>query len=89
MSWARRPCVDVAERIRRRDLPEGIRVIDNRREKIDRVDDGEVRPQAKYSGIVGGLRPDQHVRVVEFWQIVQNLHEVGRAELSGSTRGFD
>src|SRR5918994_1148924 len=81
--------VDVAEGIRRRDLPEGIRVIDNRREEIDCVDDGEVRSQAKYSGVVGRLRPDQHVRVVELWQIVQNLHEVGWAELSGSTRGFD
>jgi hypothetical protein len=27
--------------------------------------------------------------MVELWQVVQNLHEVGGAELSGSTRGFD
>jgi hypothetical protein len=27
--------------------------------------------------------------VIKFRQIVQNLHEVGGAELSGSTRGLD
>src|SRR5688572_9163447 len=80
--------VDVAERIRRRDLPKGIGVIDNRGEEIDGVDDGKVRSQAKYSRVVRRLRPDQHIDVVELWQIVQNLHEVGGAELSGSTRGF-
>jgi hypothetical protein len=32
---------------------------------------------------------DEHVDVVELWQSVQNLHEVGGAELSRSTGGFD
>jgi hypothetical protein len=27
--------------------------------------------------------------MVKLWQVVQNLHEIGGAELSGSTRGFD
>ena len=81
--------VDIAQRIGRGNLPESIGIVDDGREKIHRVDDGQVGPQTKHPGVVGGFGADQHVGVFELRQVVQNLHEVGGAELSGSTRGLD
>ena len=70
-------------------LAENIRIIDDRSEKIDGVHDSEVRPETIYPRVVGGFRSDQHIDVVKLRQAVQNLHEVGGAELGGSTRGLD
>ena len=81
--------VDVAQRISGGDLAENIRIIDDRSEKIDGVHDSEVRPETIYPRVVGGFRSDQHIDVVKLRQAVQNLHEVGGAELGGSTRGLD
>ena len=87
--WLSAHGVNVAQRIRRRDQAESIRIIDNRSEEIHGIDNGEIGSQTKHSGVVGRFRPDQHIGVVEFRQLVQDLHEVGGAELSGSTRGLD
>ena len=55
--------VDVAQRVGRRDLAEHVRVVDDRREEIDRVDDRQVAPQAEHSRIVGRFRADNHIGV--------------------------
>ena len=81
--------VNVAQRIRGGDLTEDIGIVNDGREKIHRVDDGQIGTQTKYPGVVGRFRSDEHIGVVEFGQFVQDLHEVGWAELSGSTRGLD
>src|SRR5215468_2934075 len=81
--------VDIAQRISGGDLAEYIRVIDDGSEKIDRVDDGEIGTQTIDPRVVGGFGSDQHVGVVKLRQGVQDLHEVGGAELGGSTRGLD
>ena len=81
--------VNIAQRVGRRDLPEDIGVIDDRREKIDRVDDRKVGAQSIHPRVVGGFGADEHVGIFELGQLVQNLREVGGAELCGSTRGFD
>ena len=46
-------------------------------------------PKTIHPRVVGGFRSDQHIDVVKLRQAVQNLHEVGGAELGGSTRGLD
>ena len=81
--------IDIAQRISGGDLAENIGVIDDGSEKIDGVDDGEVGPETIHPRVVGGFRSDQHIDVVKLRQAVQNLHEVGGAELGGSTRGLD
>src|SRR5262245_48003317 len=81
--------IDIAQRISSGDLAKNIRVIDDGSEKIDGVDDGEVGTKTIDPRIVGGFGSDQHVGVVKLGQAVQNLHEVGGAELGGSTSCLD
>ena len=71
------------------DLSERVRVVHDRREEVDRVDDGEIRPQPEHSGIVGGFGADEHVRVFELREAVQNLLQVGWAELGRAAPGRD
>jgi hypothetical protein len=79
--------VDVAQRIRRRDLAEDIGVIHNRREEIDGVHNRQIRPQAKYSRVVGCFSSDNQIGMFPLRQAVQHVHKVGGAELRRSTRG--
>ena len=82
--------VNIAQRIGRGNLAKGVGIVDNGREEVHGVDDSQVRTQTEHPGVVAGLGADQHVRVIiKLWQAVQNLHEVGGAELSSSTRGLD
>src|SRR5215510_1734274 len=81
--------VDIAQRISSGGLAENIRVIEDGSEKIDGVDDGEVGTKTIDPRVVGGFGSDQHVGVLKLRQGVQDLHEVGGAELGGSTRGLD
>src|SRR5262252_1191868 len=81
--------IDIAQRISSGDLAKNIRVIDDGSEKIDGVDDGEVGTKTIHARVVGGFGSDQHVGVVKLGQAVQDLHEVGGAELGGSTSGLD
>ena len=80
--------INVAQRIGCRNLAEDVRIVDDGREKIHGVDDGQVGTQTIHPGVVGGFGADQHVGMMKLGQIVQNLHEVGGAELSSSTRGL-
>src|ERR1043166_215703 len=75
--------INIAQRVSSGDLAKKIRVVNNRSKKIHRVHDGEIRTQTKHPCVVGGFGPDQHIGVIEFGQFVQNLHEVGGAELGG------
>ena len=43
--------------------PKSIRVIDDRREEVDGVDEREVVTQAVDAGVIGEIEPDQHVRI--------------------------
>src|SRR5207249_12218997 len=81
--------IDIAQRVGSGDLTKNVGVIDNGSEKTDGVDDGEVGPKTIHPRVVGGFRSDQHVDVVKLRQAVQNLHEIGGAELGSSTRGLD
>ncbi len=78
-------CVDVAQRVCRRDLTEGIRVVDNGREEIDGVDNGQVPSKAEYPGVVIRFGADDYIGVLESWQAAQDLLEVCGTELGGTT----
>ena len=51
------------KRVGRRDGAEGVRVVDDRREEIHRLHQGELRRQLVHAGIVGSVKPDQHVLI--------------------------
>ena len=69
--------VDVAESVGGGDRAESVRVVDDGREEIDGLDQGTLRRQLVHAGIVGGVKPDQHVFVRPAWDpgehLVQNL----------------
>ena len=55
--------VDVAERVGRRDLAVDEGVVHDRREKVDRLHDGEVRRQPVNARVIVRLGADEQVRV--------------------------
>ena len=57
--------VNIAQRIGGGNLAEQIGIVDDGCEKIHRVDDGQVGPQSKHAGVVGGFGADQHVGMFE------------------------
>ncbi len=84
--------VNVAERVGRRDRAERVRIVDNGREEIDGLHQGALRRQLVHAGIVGGIKPDQHVFVRPAWDpgehLVQNLWtQFGRSTGRGSLGG--
>ena len=84
--------VNVAQRIGRRDRAESVRIIHDRREEIHGLHQGTLRRQLVHAGIVGGVKPDQHVLVRPAWDpgehLVQNLWtQLGRSTGRGSVRG--
>ena len=56
--------VDVGERVGSGDPPEVERIIDDRGEEVDRVDQREVLPQPVDPRVIGGLEADQHVGII-------------------------
>ena len=53
--------VDVAHGVRRGDRAERVRVVDDGREEVDRLDDRQVVGQAVDGGVVGAVEPDEEV----------------------------
>jgi len=88
-AWLGAHRVDIADGVRRRDLTEDERVVDDRCEEVDGVDDRQIGAQPKHAGIVVGLRADDDIRVMEGWKVVKNLRQVGWPELGGATGRFD
>ena len=55
--------VDVRQRVRGRDPPERVRVVDDRREEVDRLHDRELLGELDDARVVGGVGRDEHARV--------------------------
>ena len=81
--------VDVGEGVRRRDRSERVRVIDDRREEIDRAHDREVVAQAKHSRVVGSRASHEEIGVRHGREPRQDVGQVRRTQLCGSTGRFD
>ena len=56
--------VHVTQRISRRDLAESIRIVDNRREEVDRLYQRRISRDLIHAGVVGVIEADQHIRVL-------------------------
>src|SRR5262249_7663621 len=78
--------VDVAQGVRRRDLTVDERIIDDRWEEIDSLDDGDVVREAVHARIVVRLGADEQIRIGHFRQVAQDLRDPLSGELAGSTR---
>jgi hypothetical protein len=66
-------------------LPEDVGIIDDGGEEIDGLDDGQIIPQAVYSGIFGMFHADDQIRIGAQRQILQCLLQVARTYFAGST----
>ena len=81
--------VDITQRIRGGDLSEGKGVIDNRSEKVDGLNQGEVVGQLIDPRVVRGLYPNQNLRMFGDREFLQNLVQILRTDLRGSARFLD
>ena len=80
--------IDVAQRVGRSNGPVGVRVIDYRREEIHGLHQGKLRRQLVHSGIVGGVKPYQHILVGPTGHASQNPVQQLWTQLAGSTGGL-
>jgi hypothetical protein len=79
----------VVERVRRRDPPERMRVVDERREEVEREDDRAVVVEAVDGRVVGGIEADEQVLGVGRDEPAQELLEPRGGVLRGAPAGGD
>ena len=61
--WLTAHRIDVRQRIRCRDLPEEVRVVDDRREEVDRLHEREIVGQHEHAGIVERFAANEQARI--------------------------
>ena len=76
--------VDTAQRVRSRDRTPGFRVVDDRGEKVHRRHERPILGELEDRGIIAGGGVHEDARVLDAWQMAQDLRQVGGAELAGS-----
>ncbi len=78
--------IHVAHGVGGGDLSVDERIVDDRREEIDRLDERALAVEPVHTCIVRGPVIDEDPWVVRRVQIAQNLGELASRELTGSTR---
>ena len=73
-------CIHVAQRVRRRNLAEEVRVVNARREHIDRLHERAPVVNLVNARIVAGCCSKQAIRVGNQRQVAQNAEQVGLAD---------
>ena len=76
---------DVGQRVRGGDLAERVRIVDDRREEVDRLDEREIVAQHEDPRVVEGLATDEDSAVGVHRHAAQRLGQVTRTQLGGST----
>ena len=66
--------------------PKSYGIVDDRREEVDGLHDGQVVCQAIHGRVVARVEPHEQVVVLHVGEMAQDLAEVLGAELTGSTR---
>ena len=81
--------VDVGDRVGRRDLAVEERVVHDRRDVIDRLDQRQIVGETVHSGVVAGLEADEQVGVGlgRAGEFADDFAQVHRTELRRSTAG--
>jgi hypothetical protein len=78
--------VHVGERIRRGNLPELVRVVDDRGKEVDGLDEGQTIGQPKDSRVIEGLSTNENSGIGSRVQRRESAGQVTRTQLGGSTR---
>jgi hypothetical protein len=86
---ARAHRIDVAQRIGGRDLPVDVRVVDDRREEIDGLDERGPTLPGVDAGVVGVAEIDQDARIGFERDVAQDLGELAWGELARSAGAAD
>jgi len=81
--------INIAQRICRRNLPEGMWVIHNRCKKVHGLDHGHFGVQQIHPGVVVGIKTNEHVRIRWPRQTAQNGIQQPWTQLRRSTRCLD
>ena len=81
-------CKDVVERVRRRDRPEGPRVVDDGREEVDGEDERAVVVEPVHGRVVGGIEADEQLGRVDRDEAREQLLESRRRVLRGAATGL-
>ena len=77
--------VDVGQRVRSSNLTKVVRVVDDRREEIHRLDEREIVAQHEDPRVVEGLTTHENAAVGVHRHAAQRLGQVTRTQLGGST----
>ena len=56
--------INIAERVGGRNLAEGVWIVDNGREEVDRLHERQLGRELIHAGVVGFIEANQHVRVI-------------------------
>ncbi len=80
--------VDVGKRVRRGNLPERVRVVVDRRKKVDRLHDGDVVRHAVYARVVRRVEADEQVLVRAHADVLEQLAQHASANLCATARAF-
>ncbi len=78
--------VDVRERVGGGDPPERVRVVDDRREEVHRLDDRQLVGQLHDAGVVGGVGGHEHARVGGARERGHDRAQVGGRQLAAAAR---
>ncbi len=78
--------IDVAQRVGRRDPAEVVRIVDDGREEVDGLDQGQIVREPVDTRIVARADADENVRIRRWRQVAQDLRQVGGADFTCSTR---
>ena len=78
--------VNIAQCIGRGDRPIRIRIIHDRWNEINGLDDGFPRGYQVDCGIVGGFRTDEEVGIIGLWQSLQDPLQGLRPDLAGAAQ---
>jgi hypothetical protein len=74
--------VHVRQRVGRGDPAEVVRVIDDRREEVDGLDERQIRAHGEHGRVVGAGRADQQPRIGRRLQLAHDRQQVGGGQLA-------
>ena len=80
--------VNVAQGVGRRDLAEGVRIVDDGREEVHRLHQRQGGAETIHSGVVGLVEADQHVFIFSLRQLAEHGVQNLWTELGRSARRF-
>ena len=76
--------IDVRERVGGRDPPEVVRVVHDRCEEVDRLDEREVFAHLEHRGVIPAGRADEHARILGRREVAHDRQQQRRGQLAAA-----